>query len=106
MKRRSKAGGEPIKGRRREAQEPKDRDAPKAVARSNSTSPAMEVNVEIGHPRGGPACWIENTSVKFTPVQADARAERSPAGLSCGHAVVSVVGGIYERNTGRVQLLT
>ena len=41
MKRRSKAGGEPIKGRRRKTPEPKRRNAPKAVARSNS-SPASE----------------------------------------------------------------
>jgi GAF domain-containing protein len=45
MKRRSRARYEPIKGRRREAQKPKDRDAPKAVARSNSTSPAKETEV-------------------------------------------------------------
>ena len=37
MKRRSRAGGEPIKGRRREAQEPKRRDASKAVASSSSS---------------------------------------------------------------------
>jgi transcriptional regulator with GAF, ATPase, and Fis domain len=41
MKRRSRAGGEPIKGRRREAQEPKLRNAPKAVGRSKS-APAHE----------------------------------------------------------------
>ena len=33
MKRRSRAGGEPIKGRRRKTPEPKRRNAPKAVAR-------------------------------------------------------------------------
>src|SRR5271170_3710207 len=36
MKRRSRAGGEPIKGRRRKAPEPKRR-APKAVARAKSS---------------------------------------------------------------------
>src|SRR5262249_38483976 len=36
MKRRSRAGREPIKGRRRKAPEPKRRNAPKAIARSNS----------------------------------------------------------------------
>jgi GAF domain-containing protein len=40
MKKRSKAGGEPIKGRRREAPKPKRRDAPKAAARSKSSSAA------------------------------------------------------------------
>ena len=34
MKKRSRAGGEPIKGRRRKAPKPKGRNAPKAVARS------------------------------------------------------------------------
>ena len=34
MKRRARAGGEPIKGRRRKAPKPKGRNAPKAVARS------------------------------------------------------------------------
>ena len=34
MKRRSRAGGEPIKGPRRKTPEPKGRNAPKAVARS------------------------------------------------------------------------
>ena len=37
MKRRSRAGGEPIKGRRRKTPEPKRRNAPKAVPRSNSS---------------------------------------------------------------------
>ena len=41
MKRRSKAGGEPTKGRRRKTPEPKRRNAPKAVPRSNS-SPTTE----------------------------------------------------------------
>ena len=41
MKRRSRAGGEPIKARRRKTPEPKRRDAPKAVPRSNS-SPTTE----------------------------------------------------------------
>ena len=41
MKRRSRAGGEPIKGRRQKAPKPKRRNAPKAVARSNSP-PAQE----------------------------------------------------------------
>jgi two-component system, NtrC family, sensor kinase len=38
MKRRSRAGGKPIKGRRRKAPEPKRRNAPKAVAHSNSST--------------------------------------------------------------------
>jgi two-component system NtrC family sensor kinase len=38
MKRRSKAGGKPIKARRRKTPEPKRRSAPKAVARSNSST--------------------------------------------------------------------
>ena len=38
MKRRSRAGGEPTKGRRRKTPEPKRRNAPKAVARSNSSA--------------------------------------------------------------------
>jgi class 3 adenylate cyclase len=41
MKRRSRAGGEPIKGRHRKAPEPKRSNAPKAVPRSNS-SPTRE----------------------------------------------------------------
>ena len=45
MKRRSRAGGEPIKGRRRKAPEPKRRNAPKPVARSNSSSTAEETEV-------------------------------------------------------------
>jgi class 3 adenylate cyclase/putative methionine-R-sulfoxide reductase with GAF domain len=44
MKRRSRAGGEPIKGRRRKTPEPKHRNAPKAVARLNPpTSEEPEV---------------------------------------------------------------
>ena len=42
MKRRSRAGGEPIKGRRREAQEPKRRSASKAVAPSSSSGTREE----------------------------------------------------------------
>jgi GAF domain-containing protein len=42
MKRRSRAGGEPIKGQRRKTAELERRNAPKAVARSNS-SPTAEV---------------------------------------------------------------
>jgi hypothetical protein len=38
MKKRSRAGGELIKGRRRKTPEPKRRDAPNAAARSNSPS--------------------------------------------------------------------
>jgi GAF domain-containing protein len=45
MKRRSRAGGEPIKGRRRKAPEPKRRHAPKAVARSNSSRTGEETEV-------------------------------------------------------------
>ena len=41
MKRRSRAGGEPIKGRRRKTPEPKRRNAPKGQARSK-LSPAIE----------------------------------------------------------------
>ena len=44
MKRRSRAGGEPIKGRRRKTPEPKRRNAPKAVPRlSSSTAEEGEV---------------------------------------------------------------
>ena len=43
MKKRSKAGGEPIKGRRRKTPEPKRRTAPKAVRRFNSSPAAPEV---------------------------------------------------------------
>jgi hypothetical protein len=45
MKRRSRAGGEPIKGRRRKTPEPKRRNAPKAVARSNSPPTQEETGV-------------------------------------------------------------
>ena len=45
MKRRSKAGGEPIKGRRRKTPEPKRRNVPKAVARSNSPPTQDETEV-------------------------------------------------------------
>ena len=45
MKRRSKAGGEPIKGRRRKAPEPKRRNAPKVATRSNSSSTGKETEV-------------------------------------------------------------
>ena len=45
MKRRSKAGGEPIKGRRRKTPGPKRRNAPKVVARSNSSPSEKETEV-------------------------------------------------------------
>ena len=45
MKRRSRAGGETIKGRRRRAPGPKRRNAPKAVPRSNSSSAGEETEV-------------------------------------------------------------
>ena len=45
MKRRSSAGGELIKGRRRKTPEPKRRDAPKAVPRSKSSPPGEETEV-------------------------------------------------------------
>ena len=45
MKRRSRAGGEPIKGRRRKTPEPKRRNAPKVPARANSSTPANETEV-------------------------------------------------------------
>jgi len=45
MKRRSRAGGEPIKGRRRKTPEPKHRNAPKAAAHSNSSPAAEETEV-------------------------------------------------------------
>ena len=45
MKRRSRAGGEPIKGRRRKTPEPKRSNAPKAVARSSSSLPGEATNV-------------------------------------------------------------
>ena len=38
MKRRSRAGGEPIKGQRRKTSEPKSRNAPKAIARLSSST--------------------------------------------------------------------
>ena len=45
MKRRSRAGGEPIKGRRRKSPEPKRSNASKAVARSKSSSAGNEAEV-------------------------------------------------------------
>jgi GAF domain-containing protein len=45
MKRRSRAGGEPIKGRRRKTPGPKRRNAPKVVARSNSSHSEKETEV-------------------------------------------------------------
>jgi GAF domain-containing protein len=45
MKRRSRAGGEPIKARRRKTPEPKRRDAQKAAAHSNSSPAAEETEV-------------------------------------------------------------
>jgi class 3 adenylate cyclase/putative methionine-R-sulfoxide reductase with GAF domain len=45
MKRRSKAGGEPVKARRRKTPEPKRRNAPKAAARSNSSPSGGETEV-------------------------------------------------------------
>jgi hypothetical protein len=45
MKRRSRAGGEAIKGRRRKTPEPKRRNAPKAVPHSNSPSSSEETKV-------------------------------------------------------------
>ena len=45
MKKRSRAGGEPIKQRRRQASKPKRRNAPKGVARSNSPSAGKETEV-------------------------------------------------------------
>jgi hypothetical protein len=45
MKRRSKAGGEQIKARRRKTPEPKRHNAPKAVARSNSSTSAKGTEV-------------------------------------------------------------
>jgi class 3 adenylate cyclase/GAF domain-containing protein len=45
MKRRSRAGGKPIKGQRRKAPEPKRRNAPKAAARSNSSRTGEETEV-------------------------------------------------------------
>ena len=45
MKRRSRAGGEPIKGRRRKTPEPKRRNAPKATAAFNASSAVEETEV-------------------------------------------------------------
>jgi hypothetical protein len=45
MKRRSKAGGEPIKGRRRKTPEPKRRNAPKATTAFNASSAVEETEV-------------------------------------------------------------
>ena len=45
MKRRSRAGGQPIKGRRRKTPEPKRTNASKAVARSSSSLPGEATNV-------------------------------------------------------------
>jgi GAF domain-containing protein len=45
MKRRSRAGGKPIKGRRRKTPEPKRHTAPKAVVRSNSPAAAEKTEV-------------------------------------------------------------
>jgi hypothetical protein len=45
MKRRSRAGGEPIKGWRRKTPESKRRNAPKAAARSNSSTTGKEADV-------------------------------------------------------------
>jgi GAF domain-containing protein len=45
MKRRSRAGGKPIKGQRRKAPGPKRRNAPKAAARSNSSRTGEETEV-------------------------------------------------------------
>ena len=45
MKRRSRAGSEPIKGRRRETPEPKHPDAAKAVAPANSSPTRNETEV-------------------------------------------------------------
>jgi GAF domain-containing protein/class 3 adenylate cyclase len=45
MKRRSRAGGEPIKGRRRKTPEPKGRNAPKAVAQPSSSAAGKETEV-------------------------------------------------------------
>jgi hypothetical protein len=45
MKRRSRAGGEPIKGRRGKTPEPKRRNVPKIVTRSNSSSAGDETEV-------------------------------------------------------------
>jgi GAF domain-containing protein len=45
MKRRSRAGGEPIKGQRRKTPEPKSRNAPKASAASSASSAVEETKV-------------------------------------------------------------
>jgi hypothetical protein len=50
MKKRSKAGGEPIKGPRRKTPEPKHRNAPMATTASNASSAVEETEV-TGHTR-------------------------------------------------------
>jgi hypothetical protein len=45
MKRRSRAGGEPIKGRRRKTPEPKSRNAPNAITRSKSSPTTSKTEV-------------------------------------------------------------
>ena len=45
MKRRSKAGGEKLKGRRRKASEPKRRNAPKTVVGSKASPPGEQTEV-------------------------------------------------------------
>jgi hypothetical protein len=45
MKRRSRAGGETLKGRRRKTPKPMRRNAPKAIARSNSSYVGAETEV-------------------------------------------------------------
>ena len=47
MKRRSKAGGEPIKGRRRKAAKPERRNAPKTALRSKSSPTSKDT---VGRP--------------------------------------------------------
>ena len=49
MKKRSKAGGEPIKGRRRKTQEPKRLNAPEPKQRRNLPKAAMRSNSSIGN---------------------------------------------------------
>ena len=51
MKRRSRAGGEPIKGRRRKAAEPKRRNAPKGVARPKFVLCCRENGGRSAYPR-------------------------------------------------------
>ena len=58
MKRRSRPGREPIKGRRGETPEPKSRNAPKAVARSNTSS--------TGEETGGRSSYVEDFAVRAT----------------------------------------